>query len=38
MNTQIPIKGQKILLRGFDAEQETEAKHLLVKHGYQVVT
>ena len=35
---QTPIKGQKILLRGFDAGQEAEAKVLLVKNGYQVVT
>jgi MoxR-like ATPase len=38
LNNQTPIKGQKILLRGFDAEQEAEAKNLLVKHGYQVAT
>ena len=38
MNTQTPIKGQRILLRGFDTDREAEAKSLLVKHGYQVVT
>jgi len=38
MTTPTPIKGQKILLRGFDPEEQTEAEGLLVKHGYQVVT
>ena len=37
-NITTPIKGQKILLRGFNAEQEAEAKGLLVKQGYLVVT
>ena len=38
LNNQIPIKGQRILLRGLEANQEAEAKNLLVKHGYEVVT
>jgi len=37
-NIQIPIKGQKILLRGFEASQEAEARHLLAECGYQIVT
>lgn len=35
---QIPIKGQRILLRGFDCRQEAEAKGLLAKHGYHLAT
>lgn len=37
-NLQIPIRGQKILLRGFDADQEAAARSLLSEHGYQLVT
>jgi hypothetical protein len=33
-----PIKGQRILLRGFDPAQEAEAKALLQKQGYEVVS
>lgn len=35
---QVPIKGQRILLRGFDSNQEAEARTSLLKHGYQIAT
>ena len=38
LHKQVPINGQRILLRGFDCDQEVEARTLLVKHGYQVAT
>ena len=31
----IPLKGQKICLRGFSQEQETDAKARLVQHGFE---
>lgn len=38
MKSNAPIKGLKVLLRGFDPQPEAAAKTLLEKHGYQVVT
>lgn len=38
MKSITPAQGQKILLRGFDPQQEVEAKTLLETHGYQIVT
>src|ERR1035437_4538563 len=37
-STQAPIKGQRIILRGFDPDQEAEARSALLGHGYQVVS
>jgi hypothetical protein len=37
-STQAPIKGQRIILRGFDPGQEAEARSALLGHGYQVVS
>ena len=38
MQSNTPIKGFKVLLRGFDPQPEAAAKALLEKHGYQIVT
>ena len=34
----VPVKGQRILLRGFDDHQEAEVRISLLKQGYQVAT
>lgn len=38
IHSKTPINGQRILLRGFSADLEVEAKAKLTRHGYQLAT
>jgi len=38
IHSKTPINGQRILLRGFSADLEVEAKARLTRHGYQLAT